>query len=329
MKWEVSTRTKGQFSQSNRTSGSYKKLRKQRFVFIGSSVLVFGLLTIAAPLLLQSSQTEAFKNNDVSYEPNASEAASYGNVRLWTPIANVGAGTKLDSVTITEVYWPRNNVPEGAMRSLEEIRGMFSKVDLAANQPIVKASLTFSQPQKDLGDRLPKGYRAVTIKVDDTQGLEGWATPGAHVDVVLTYSDRDTNEERAQVIVDDAVVISYNRSIERVNVSERRDPKPGARNANGGATVTLAVPLEAALKVQTSLAMGRLSLLLRSSTDQGPVDTAVVSSGQITNINKRAKKESDFETPQGVAVITDSEGNRQQFMLNQKGRWIENQEEEF
>src|SRR4051794_18839164 len=46
------------------------------------------------------------------------------------------------------------------------------------------------------------GYRAATIEVDHISGVEGWASAGRHVDLVMSYQDPADGKKKSQIAVE-------------------------------------------------------------------------------------------------------------------------------
>jgi Flp pilus assembly protein CpaB len=157
----------------------------------------------------------------------------------------------------------------------------------------------------------------VTIEVDATAGVEGWATPGAHVDVQVTYRDPEDNIDKTRVAVEDAVVLSYNGRTEKI-----KDPEQGEINrVDPTSTVTLAVTADDSLKLRTAGAIGRISLALRSSNDSRSVGSGIFAADEWDKSAK--KKEGTKFVPKGFAQIKDESGNVKEFQLGPDQKWWE------
>jgi pilus assembly protein CpaB len=319
--WELSTYT-GNESRgggfSAQSHSSLKKYRRNRNLLIGGAVFV-GVLTIVGAINIFNKTTEAKEDVKVEPESQFNDAEFYGTVSLYAPTTQLSAGSKISQLQFKEVFWPRNNIPEGAVRSVDELNGMYVKVDLQPGQPILHANLTTTPPVGGIESLLPEGSRAVTIEVDATTGIDGWAKPGAHVDVLLTFRDRDTGEDVTKLAVPDAVVLSFAGKAER----EEYDHTVGRPISLGGsAAVTLAVPFEEALKIQTARAMGRISLALRNFHDNKTATVTQYNSEQFrgTTQTKTEEKKVLGASPEGFAKYKDAGGKEVQLELH-KDRW--------
>jgi len=285
-------------------------LRRERLIFFGGSTLMFALVVIGALLIYSNTVVQA--KEDVMVQPAAESEIAFGTIVLIAPTSRVPKGTKLTTAYLREIHWPRDQVPEGAVRNFQDVQGMFSATALPANQPILRSSIAVNPPSFGIGELLPQGHRAVTIEVDAITGVEGWATPGAHVDVYLTYLDQKEGIHKTRVAVEDAVVLSYGGQARKINQYE-------VDRAKLASTVTLAVPFEDSLKIQTAKAMGHITLALRNSNDLSSQGRGEFTSKDWDK-HRPSQKDNKFIS-KGFASFTDSGGGEHQFILGNDERW--------
>ena len=161
-----------------------------------------------------------------------------------------------------------------------------------------------------LSGKLRPGDRAITIAVDSTGAIEGWAQPGNHVDVILTYRDRDLGETKSLIVVEDAVVLSFDGSAAKDKTSV--DSVTGRRVRQS--TVTLSVSTGDMLKLSNATSLGTIKLVLRNPDDNVPVlensvtDQVFRSPAPRTD-NKVQKRQ------KGFAKAKDSFGNEVEIFL--------------
>lgn len=286
-------------------------LRRERLIFFGGSTLMFALLVIGALVIYSNSDVQA--REDIVVEPALSAEIAFGTVVLIAPTSRIPKGTKLTPEQLREVHWPRDQVPEGAVRTMDDALEMFATAPLPANQPILRTSVASTPPSFGLGELLPPGHRAVTIEVDAVSGVEGWATPGAHVDVYLTYLDPKEGVHKTRVAVEDAIVLSYGGKAKRSN------PALPSDQADVASTVTLAVTFEDSLKIQTAKAIGRITLALRNSNDLADQGRGEFSANDWDNRPQPANQPRFVS--KGFATYTAQDGSEQQFILGQDDKW--------
>ena len=247
-------------------TGRVQTNQRERLFFVAAAGLCFSLFLILIFVLNFRSSANASSDNRPQ---EVLQSASPATVTLLTPARTVKAVEALSGVQFKELYWPRNQVPDGAIHNVSEVQGMYAKNEISPQVPLTRASLTKEQEQEVLP--VTAGNRAVTIDVDGTTGIEGWTVAGTRVDVVLTYYQADSLASK--IIVQNARVISYNGNTSTLN--ELNKNMPGMRKAGG--TVTLDVAVKDALEIQTSKQLGKLSLMMRNPDDNN--------GAQVTQIN--------------------------------------------
>jgi pilus assembly protein CpaB len=101
------------------------------------------------------------------------------------------------------------------------------------------------------------GMKAVTIRVNDVEGVGGFVQPGDHVDVALT---RQVDKENAstQVVLQNVRVLAIDQ------VADERHANPAVAKS-----VTLEVDTIAAQKLGLAGSIGNLSLMLRKAGEAG------------------------------------------------------------
>ena len=106
--------------------------------------------------------------------------------------------------------------------------------------------------------------KAVTIRVNDVEGVGGFVLPGDHVDVVLT---RQLAKDKAttQVVLQDARVLAIDQ------IADER-----AHQAKVAKSVTLEVNTVEAQKLWLASSVGNLSLLLRKAGETAEAHTRKV-----------------------------------------------------
>jgi pilus assembly protein CpaB len=106
--------------------------------------------------------------------------------------------------------------------------------------------------------------KAVTIRVNDVEGVGGFVLPGDHVDVVLTRQI-DKGSATTQVVLQNTRVLAVDQ------VADER-----AQKAAVAKSVTLEVNTVDAQKLWLSSSVGSLSLLLRKAGETAEVRTRKV-----------------------------------------------------
>ena len=164
-------------------------------------------------------------------------------------------GDELSSRSLREVSWPDDALPAGAFVRAADLtaskRVVLMPID--ANEAILAAKITGPGQRATLSAMLRDGMKAVTIRVNDVEGVAGFVLPGDHVDVVLTrQADKDNGTN--DVVIKNARVLAIDQ------LADARAEKPSVVKA-----VTLEVDVTDGQKLALASAAGTLSLLLRKA----------------------------------------------------------------
>ncbi|MEY4670069.1 MAG: Flp pilus assembly protein CpaB [Pseudomonadota bacterium] len=241
-----------------------------RLVTVGA--MCVGLVVVVATTLhLSSGPSKA--NTPVVAHPKVIDD---GMIDIIVPVQSVPPGTTLDSKMFRHVRKPELIVGADIIRDFEEIKGLYSKGMLVADQPIHRDFLTSLQPVNALTASIPKGYRAIAIAVDATSSVEGWAQPGARVDVI--WVTKDFGLQMAYVIAPNAKVLSANKKAEGARVDGQD------RSAEVPTTVTLLLSVRDAMRVRLAALNGRLALVLRGIDSDDHKPTGPISEGALFNL---------------------------------------------
>lgn len=234
------------------TLGSRPKLP----MFFAFSVLFFGVMfTSLAILMSKSEKVEANTNKErvVVVE----KEAPIEMVSILVPVQEIEQGKKLEPSMFKMEKRPKLAVPQNAIKTFEELKGQYARSIIPTGQAVGKEFVTGIKPPNTVISMIPQGYRAVTINVNATTGVEGWAQAGASVDV--QWINDVLGDRMAKLLVQNAKVLSAER---------QTDPnqQPGQPIPT---TVTLAVTDVDAQKISLASTGGQLMLHLRGPNDLG------------------------------------------------------------
>lgn len=173
-------------------------------------------------------------------------------------------GSRLTPNDVKLVAWPASNPVAGAVTSIDEAvnRGLLTSV--LENEPLTSSKLAATGAGAGLPPRIAAGMRAISVKVDDVVGVAGFAVPGAHVDVVVTITQRE--QTAARVVVSNVEVLASGTRMQQTQTTEN------ARQ-NAASVVTLLVTPVDAEKISLAASVGRITLTLRNPLDQTASDT--------------------------------------------------------
>jgi Flp pilus assembly protein CpaB len=147
--------------------------------------------------------------------------------------------------------------------------------------------------------------RAMTVKVDATSAVEGWARGGSIVDVLLVEKNRTT------VIAEAVRVISAERSLSPID-----ENVASGSPATIPSTVTLLVTQEQCLAINTAVPLGKIAFALRSAKDDAGWRDTRFSSDDFSDVKKPEGK-----AKVGGVVSFGSGAEKKQYALVD-GSWI-------
>lgn len=193
-------------------------------------------------------------------------------------------GTIIDETSVGFEAWPKDSVQDAYYVQSQpdadpaKLMGTVVRYPIPAGQPISRGAIIGPQDRGFLAAALSPGMRAITVPVNDASGLAGFVFPGDRVDLVLTQSVAGGGKG-APLKVSETIIRNL-----RVLATDQRytdrdaDGKPVIKTASN---VTLEVTPRIAEKIAVAQSLGKLSLTLRSITDNAAEFDRAVASGQV------------------------------------------------
>jgi Flp pilus assembly protein CpaB len=201
----------------------------------------------------------------------------YEVVEVPVPEQVVAPGTLVREIRTRLEKFPRHQLPKDAVRELGEVRDKVTLVTLPGGLPIIEGNLgAVDEASNPVVGRIPPGMRAMTVRVDATSAVEGWARGGSVVDVLLVEKSRTT------VIAEQVKVISAERSLSPI--------EGGAAKTGIPTTATLLVTQEQCLAINTAVPLGKIAFALRSLRDAEGWRATHFSSDELSEGSKEAGK---------------------------------------
>ena len=128
------------------------------------------------------------------------------------------------------------------------------------------------------------GMRAVTIRVNDVEGVAGFVLPGDRVDVALTRQS-DKSAATTDVVLQNIKVLAIDQT------ADERADKPSIARA-----VTLEVELAAGQKLALASSVGTLSLVLRKAGEVASDSTRRITLGDLLGVEPTLPDDTKFAT---------------------------------
>lgn len=249
-------------------------MRASTIVMIGFAV-VFGLLAVFIAQVWLNNQASMQARN---MEANKKQVATHTIVVAKEPLR---FGTELTASMLQEVPWPSESLPAGAFTAIKDILTGGRRVVLSAieaNEPVLALKITGAGQRATLSALVKPGMKAVTIRVNDVEGVGGFVLPGDHVDVVLTRQI-DKGSATTEVVLQNTKVLAVDQ-----NADDR------LFKASVAKSVTLEVDTVQAQKVWLASSVGSLSLLLRKAGETAEAKTRKVTLNDLGNNEPTADK---------------------------------------
>lgn len=234
----------------SRVSGSQLRRYSLAGTLLGVVAIAFGVGS-AAYLVGKGLTPSPVREQYKAFVPE------FNTVEVPVPVRPVPAGTLVREIKVKLEKFPVHQIPRGALKDLRLLGDNVTLVAIPGGLPIMEANIgSLDEATNPILGRIPPGMRAMTVKVDATSAVEGWARSGSMVNVLLIEKTKTT------VVAEQVRVISAERSLSPID-SVR------STGANGGvpSTVTLLVTQEQCLAINTAVPLGKIAFVLRSSKD--------------------------------------------------------------
>ena len=270
-------------------------MRASTFVMIGFAV-VFGLLAVFIANMWLHNQ--ARQRVEVAQPAQSTPARTV--VVASQPLR---FGTEITASMLKEVPWPADAIPAGAFGKIAEVADGHRVVLAAieADEPVLAVKLTGPGQRATLSALVRPGMKAVTIRVNDVEGVGGFVLPGDHVDVVLTRQI-DKGQATTEVVLQNARVLATDQS------ADERASKPTVAKS-----VTLEVTTMEAQKVWLASSVGNLSLLLRKAGESE-------ASGRTRRITLKDLFSGNGESGPTTTVVVTRATSKQEYTVPVEGK---------
>jgi pilus assembly protein CpaB len=262
--------------------------------------IVFGLLAVFVSQSWLNSQAEQrVKSMAASQKPISTRT-------IVVAAKPLRFGNEVMAANLREVAWPEEALPSGSFAKISDVIHGGKRVALSAmdtNEPILSSKITGPGQRATLSTMLRDGLKAVTMRVNDVDGVGGFVLPGDHVDIGLTRQFDKTNAT-SEIVLQNIRVLAIDQ------VADERVDKPSVVRS-----VTVEVDAVGAQKLTLSASVGHLSLMLRKAgeadnerarrvtlSDLGAPSTAVARDtknqpGVVTVSVRRASARQEYSVP--------------------------------
>jgi pilus assembly protein CpaB len=222
--------------------------------------LVAGLAVGVFAIKLTYNFVRSARANNVS-----GEQVSVMRARVDVPMA-----AEINEKMIELVQTPKAFVPQGAVAKKDEVLGRVTSLMIPKGMPILPSMLSPKGTRPGMESRIPDGFRAVAVKIDESSGVAFLVKPGSRVDVVAVI---DVKTNRGPETISKTVIENVEVAAVGQELGEKND-----KGALSTKSVTVLVKPEDVPRLHLAAQKGKILLAMRSQTD-----TTAQKSGQITD----------------------------------------------
>jgi pilus assembly protein CpaB len=220
-------------------------------------------------------------------------------------------GTVLKSEHLKTVSWPAD-APQGSFANPEALIGRAIIVEAVPEEPILEGKLAPVDSTGGLSAVIPRGKRAVSVRVNEIIGVAGFVLPRTRVDVLVSYNPQGEKSHAAsKLILQNVEVLAAGQKTER-----DADGKPQTVNV-----ITLLVDPKESEKLILAGNEGEIQLALRNGLDLESVSTpgavlgSLVQGAPAPRVEHAVAKQAPKEQPavQTVEVIRGNQRTVEKF----------------
>lgn len=237
----------------------------------------------------------------------SSAGANLETSEIVVAVKDLEIGSTIQATDLRLEPWPASKRPDGSFTEIEQVIERVPISRVLANEPVLERRLSERGSGVGLATKVPEGMRAMSVRVDDVNGVAGFVLPEARVDVLITGVPRFSPEggQMTRTILGNVRVLSAGEQLEADSTGEpQRVP-----------VVTLLLTSKQAEMVTLAQTNGRIQLVLRNSNDDEVAESSGVQESELfggpprapVNVSKPPPPEIEptpvvFEPPPPVEV---------------------------
>jgi len=192
----------------------------------------------------------------------------------------------LELEAVTEKTVLVKDAPEDHFSDSIQVVGKVLIVDMVKGQPYKLSSFAREGSGAHLAGKLSPNTRAMTVRLNDAQGLGGLIYPGSKVDILVSFGVSGSAKGQAvsTTLLESITVLAVGS--ETVSDPTGAKEAAAARKSNKSLMISLLVDTRQAEALQLASLYGRMSLTLRNPQDLDPIDDSatLLSGGAIARL---------------------------------------------
>jgi pilus assembly protein CpaB len=226
-------------------------MNRTRLLMIGALALALG--AVVALIVFKKLQGGAAANT----EPGTDVIVAADDIQV---------GARIGEHDIRTVRYPASALPPGFYSKRSQVLGLGVILPVTKGEFILPSKLAPENAGAGLPSLIPRGMRAVSVRVNEVVSVAGFVGPGTRVDVLLTGTPSGSGESQTTTVLQNVAVIASGHTLER-NASGEPQNTP---------VITLLASPEDAERLTLASMEGKIQLSLRNPLDthSDPVDPA-------------------------------------------------------
>ena len=197
--------------------------------------------------------------------------------------------------------WPSDALPEGAVLDSAGVEGRVLNASLQAGEPILLGKLAPVGAATGLVQRISLGHRAISLKVSEASGVNGFVQPGHRVDVIAYLPGSASaglaglsahSPAKTRSLIQDVLVLAVDREAQ----SDQGRPRASS-------VVTLEIKAEDQERFEHARQLGAMSLSLRADGDSHLLQSSGQSSASLWSNDQLSKKSSRTDTTKPLGAF--------------------------
>lgn len=172
---------------------------------------------------------------------------------------NIPPRTRIQESMLQLKELPETAVPEGAIRSFDDVKGVSIKVSIFAGDVLTVQKVFVERGEEGFIGSIPADCRAVSISVNDLTGVAGFAKPGDKVDLLLV--EKGQHSATTNILLQNVPLLSINQDTANSSVTE----SVTSEAINNPTIATFALPPPDVLKLISATRIGEIYMMLRPS----------------------------------------------------------------
>ncbi len=146
-------------------------------------------------------------------EAQVTGAEVYDEVLITTQ--NIDENTKITEDMLQMVRRPVNTIIGGAVTNPRDAIGKISITNLVKGEQVTEGRLESEVLRGSFSSQVEKGFRAVTVQVNDDSTISGLLEPGDVIDIIGTFDDYLQNSRSVNTFIENVTVLAVGDKFSR------------------------------------------------------------------------------------------------------------------